>query len=56
MLAGRGDKKAEVTQGGRKRYAIGATSMMTLPELAVNALEEFLGSYMRRRFGSSKTD
>ena len=26
--------------------------MMTLPELAANALEEFLGSYMRRRFGS----
>lgn len=30
--------------------------MMTLPELAVNALEKFLGSYMRRRFGSSKSD
>jgi hypothetical protein len=30
--------------------------MMTLPELAVNALEKFLSSYMRRRFGSSKTD
>jgi hypothetical protein len=30
--------------------------MMTLPELAVDALEEFLGSYMRRRFGASKTD
>ena len=28
--------------------------MMTLPELAADALEEFLGSYMRRRFGSSK--
>jgi hypothetical protein len=27
--------------------------MMTLPELAANALEEFLGTYMRRRFGSS---
>jgi len=26
--------------------------MMTLPELAADALEEFLGSYMRRRFGS----
>jgi hypothetical protein len=26
--------------------------MMTLPELAANALEEFLGSYMRSRFGS----
>jgi hypothetical protein len=30
--------------------------MMTLPELAVDALEEFLGSYMRHRFGASKTD
>jgi hypothetical protein len=29
--------------------------MMTLPELAAGALEEFLGSYMRRRFGSSQT-
>jgi hypothetical protein len=26
--------------------------MMTVPELAVSALEEFLSSYMRRRFGS----
>jgi hypothetical protein len=26
--------------------------MMTVPELATDALEEFLGSYMRRRFGS----
>jgi hypothetical protein len=30
--------------------------MMTLPELATDALEEFLGSYMRRRFGSSQTN
>jgi hypothetical protein len=29
--------------------------MMTLPELAADALEEFLGSYLRRRFGSSQT-
>jgi len=28
--------------------------MMTLPELAADALEEFLGSFMRRRFGSSQ--
>src|SRR5476651_1844627 len=28
--------------------------MMTLPELAADALEEFLGSYMRRRFGSAQ--
>src|SRR3982075_1164853 len=33
----------------------GAAPMMTLPELAADALEEFLGSYMRRRFGSSQT-
>ena len=26
--------------------------MMTLPELAADALEEFLGAYMRRRFGA----
>jgi hypothetical protein len=31
----------------------GAASMMTLPELAADALEEFLRTYMRRRFGSS---
>jgi hypothetical protein len=29
--------------------------MMTLPDLAADALEEFLRSYMRRRFGSSQT-
>jgi hypothetical protein len=28
--------------------------MMTLPELAVDALEEFLGSFARHRFGSSE--
>jgi hypothetical protein len=32
-----------------------AASMITLPELATDALEEFLGCYMRRRFGSSQT-
>jgi hypothetical protein len=30
--------------------------MMTVPELAADALEEFLGSYMRHRFGSSQTE
>ncbi len=30
--------------------------MMTIPELAADALEEFLGSYMRRRFGSPQTN
>jgi hypothetical protein len=29
--------------------------MMTIPELAADALEEFIGSYMRRRFGPSET-
>ena len=33
----------------------GAASMMTLPELAADSLEEFLGDYMRRRYGSSQT-
>src|ERR1700722_3800848 len=32
-----------------------AASMITLPELATDVLEEFLGCYMRRRFGSSQT-
>jgi hypothetical protein len=39
-----------VRQGDRS----GAASMMTLPELATDALEEFLGSLMRHRFGSSQ--
>src|ERR1700682_709685 len=30
--------------------------MFTLPELAANALEDFLGSYMRRRFGASQNE
>jgi hypothetical protein len=42
------NRRDEVTKGG-------AASMMTLPELAADALEEFLGSLMRRRFGSSQT-
>ncbi len=29
--------------------------MMTLPDLAADALEEFLGSFMRQRFGPSQT-
>ena len=29
--------------------------MMTLPELAAGALEEFLRNFMRRAFGSSET-
>src|ERR1700720_3261613 len=30
--------------------------MMTLPDLAADALEEFLRSYMRQRFGPSQTN
>src|SRR6202158_1532382 len=41
-------------ESAREAYRSGAASMMTLPELAANALEEFLGSYMRRRFVSSQ--
>src|SRR5437879_10032198 len=41
-------------ESAREGYRGGAASMMTLP-LAADALEEFLGSYMRRRFGSSQT-
>jgi hypothetical protein len=32
----------------------GAAAMITVPELAADALGEFLASYMRRRFGSSQ--
>ncbi len=39
---------------GHARDVAGAASMMTLPELAADALEEFLGSFMRRRFGASQ--
>ena len=31
-------------------------AMITVPELAADALGEFLGNYMRRRFGSSQAD
>jgi hypothetical protein len=43
-------------QRGGDIIEIGTTSMMTVPELAADALEEFLGSYMRRRFGSSQSN
>lgn len=43
---------------GDNRTAAGclieAAAMMTLPELATDAFEEFVGSYMRRRFGASE--
>ena len=41
----------ELTREGQSG---GAASMITLPEVAAEVLEEFLGSYMRRRFGSSQ--
>ena len=40
----------------REGYRSGAASMMTLPDLAADALEEFLRSYMRQRFGPSQTN
>jgi hypothetical protein len=52
MLAGTGNKNERAQGKSSKR---GAASMITLPELATDVLEEFLGSYMRRRFGSSQT-
>jgi hypothetical protein len=47
-------QKNEKSGVGARRYRSGAASMMTLPELAADALEEFLGSYMRRWFGSAQ--
>src|SRR5438445_12982906 len=43
-------RSQELARGQRS----GAVCMMTLPELAADALEEFLRSYMRRRFPSSQ--
>jgi hypothetical protein len=36
----------------RTCYRTRGTIMMTVPELVVSALEDFLGNYMRRRYGS----
>jgi hypothetical protein len=44
--------KIQCRQLGENIIEIGAPSMMTVPELAADALEEFIRSYMRRRFGS----
>jgi hypothetical protein len=38
----------------RQGYRSGAAPMMTLPELAANALEEFIRSFMRHLFGASQ--
>ena len=57
MLATTSNKKAgrELTRNGNwmKR---GQHSVMTLPELAADALEDFLRAYMRRRFSSTQND
>jgi hypothetical protein len=42
--------------GRSHNQVCGAASMITLPELAVDALEEFLRSYMNRTFGSIRKD
>src|ERR1700752_515188 len=47
MLSPGRNTKSGVVAGSPKRGCV----MMTLPELAVDALEEFLGSFARRRFG-----
>ena len=46
--------KVRSQECARKSDLVGAASMMTLPELAADALEEFLRSFMRRVFGSSQ--
>jgi hypothetical protein len=46
---------SEVTSRRDEDTGSGAASMMTLPELAADALEDFLRSYMRRKFGPSQT-
>ena len=53
MLAAIGNERI-VGSSATKVTEAGAASMMTLPELAADALEEFLRSYMRRRFGPSQ--
>ena len=45
----------EKSGAGARGWRSGAASMMTLPELAADALEDFLRSYMRLRFDSSQT-
>jgi hypothetical protein len=53
--AGRHWHRRETRSLRGESYRSGAASMMTVPELAADALEAFLGSYIRRRFGSSQT-
>src|SRR5487761_1909904 len=53
MLARIGDERE--VRSWRGKFGEAERPMMTLPELAADALEEFLRSYMRRRFGTSQT-
>ena len=46
--------KVRSQECAREVIFIGAASMMTLPELAADALEELLGSFMRHVYGSSQ--
>ena len=46
--------KVRSQECARKSDFVGAASMMTLPELAADALEELLGSFMRHVYGSSQ--
>ena len=48
------DKNKKSGAGATGLAKRGLHPMMTLPELAVDALEEFLRSFMRRRFGPSE--
>src|SRR6187402_2797954 len=55
MLTATGKNKKVLVGSGRDKVTeAGQHSMMTLPELAVDALEEFLRTFMRRRFGPSQ--
>src|SRR4029077_5323670 len=42
------------TSAGRRTPCWEAVGMITVPELAADALGKFLANYMRRRFGSSE--
>src|SRR4051812_40949129 len=48
-------QKQESREHSANDYFSGRALMMTFPELAADALEKFIASYMRRRFGSTQT-
>lgn len=52
LRCGRALNKAEVDEREYRRFR--STAMMTVPDLAADALEELLGSYIRYRFGPSQ--